>query len=117
VRGRHFYGAVISKKNLQNFEDGLLHDIRMRKSAFDSFVSEVRLYRDKFVAHLDDGRVMPIPKLETAKSAIWYLHHYLVTYEISPKDLRGLAGSTEELTAGYAKCVAQAEEIFRHARH
>jgi len=45
---------------------------------FDAYVDEVRAYRDKFIAHLDEERIMHIPKLRPARKSAEYLYRYLL---------------------------------------
>lgn len=48
---------------------------------FDTYIKEMRSYRDKFVAHLDDDNTAYIPKLEIARKSASYLYDYLLAHE------------------------------------
>lgn len=72
---------------------------------FNSLLDEIRVYRDKFVAHLDDEHVMRIPTLDTALKCVFFLYaHVRAT---APADILGtahLAHLPADLAAYYDAC-------------
>ena len=78
-RGKHYWQKVIS--NPTTFFNGLLHKLDMTKTEFDTYVNEIRTYRDKFVAHLDLEEVMYIPRLTGVQKSVSYLYDYLRAHE------------------------------------
>jgi hypothetical protein len=54
------------------FLAGLLAHLGCTEAHFNVFITEIRAYRDKFVAHLD-SQAMDIPVMDMAKaSALYY---------------------------------------------
>lgn len=53
----------------------------MTETEFNSYLTEMRTYRDKFVAHLDLEEVMHIPKLAVTQKSVCYLNDYLLAHE------------------------------------
>ena len=73
--GRHHWKRVVEDKS--KFEQGLYEYLNITKKDFRFYVKEVLNYRNKFLAHLDDERVMYPPKLKLARNAVLYLYEYL----------------------------------------
>jgi len=107
-RGKHFWANVV--KDPVKFEAGLLKHLALNQAEFDQQIVEVRCYRDKFVAHLDDEMFQKLPWLESAKAAVFFYHSYVVREEAKDGDLSGLPLSLE---TGYDKCVAEADAVLR----
>lgn len=78
-RGQHNWRKVIT--NQTAFFNGLLLAIGKTETAFDSYIEEMKMYRDKFVAHLDSEEVMNIPKLKVARNSVSFLYSYLLANE------------------------------------
>lgn len=57
---------------------GLLTSIRNSQVDFDLYIGKCKVYRDKFLAHLDEELVMHIPDLTAAVDTATYLHNFLV---------------------------------------
>jgi hypothetical protein len=76
------------------------------------YITEMRTYRDKFLAHLDDLRTMNIPFLDTARSAVEFYHRQVVEREASAGDLVGLP---TDLAEYYRHCFEQAQAIYGHS--
>jgi hypothetical protein len=57
---------------------------------------EVRTYRNKFVAHLDDEKVMNIPHLDTGRASVWFYFGYIRDHEAQPADLAGLPADLDD---------------------
>ena len=49
--GKHFWRKIISDSD--GFWEGLLRELGLSEAQFDDYVTQMRTYRDKFVAHLD----------------------------------------------------------------
>lgn len=79
TRGKHYWKKGVS--NQAAFSDGLFQQLEMSENAFNSYVTEMRTYRDKYVAHLDSNERFDIPKLEITKDSAIYLYNYLLDNE------------------------------------
>ncbi len=58
-----------------------MHAVDQTEDEFDSYVEEMKTYRDKFIAHLDSKEVMNIPKLRVARKSVSFLYDYLLANE------------------------------------
>lgn len=76
TRGKHYFGKVVSDATA--FKAGLLSSLQATDVDFDQYIAQMRNYRDKFIAHLDDQNKMHIPSLTIAKKSTIYLYDYLV---------------------------------------
>ena len=108
-QGEHHWRKAI--KDIAGFETALLAHVGLSADGFASYVEELKTYRDKFVAHLDQEKVMHIPHMTVAKKSLWFLHAHVVAHEASPSDLAGLP--TGDMQLAYDGCLSEAEEIFR----
>lgn len=78
-RGKHFWRKIIS--NPTTFFNGLLQELEISGDDLDTYINEMRDYRDKFIAHLDSDKKMNIPRLDIAKKSVSYLYDYLLSNE------------------------------------
>ena len=74
-KGRHHWKRVI--KDPVQFESALYKHLRLSKREYLLYLKKVLRYRDKFIAHLDEDRVMYIPRIKTARNATAFLYDYL----------------------------------------
>jgi len=74
-----------------------------------AYVDEMRTYRDKFLAHLDDLHVMNIPFLDRAQAAVEFCHRYVVQHEAAAGDLVRLP---TDLADYYRHCFDEATAIY-----
>ncbi|MBL3705102.1 hypothetical protein GI582_20590 [Sulfitobacter sp. BDSS02] len=74
----------------KEFYSDMLEEINLNSDQFQDYITGMRTYRDKFLAHLDEERTMHIPKMETAEKAIKFLHGYLVSVDALNSDLAGI---------------------------
>ncbi|MBI2059330.1 MAG: hypothetical protein HYT87_06105 [Nitrospirae bacterium] len=82
-RGKHYWRKVISHPDA--FFQELLGEIGVAESKLDEHIKEMRTYRDKFVAHLDDEEVMQIPTLTITLKSVSCLYDYLLANEGEPE--------------------------------
>jgi hypothetical protein len=79
TRGKHYWKKGVS--NPTAFNNDLLQNLEMSEAAFNSYVTEMRTYRDKYVAHLDSNERFDIPKLDITKDSAIFLYNYLLDNE------------------------------------
>lgn len=60
-KGSHCWAKVVTDSS--RFKAELLRHLGINTDGFADYVSEMRMYRDKFLAHLDDLHVMDVPFL------------------------------------------------------
>ena len=66
--GKHHWQNVATQDPAR-FEADLLDHVGISAAEWEDYLRKIRRYRDKFVAHLDDDRVMRPPRLDYAKLA------------------------------------------------
>jgi hypothetical protein len=86
--GKHHWRKVVS--NQPAFEVGLLAALHISQAEFDEYLKEMRTYRDKFIAHLDDLETMQIPKLDIARGSLIYLYDFMLQHEDGGAYFNGL---------------------------
>jgi hypothetical protein len=79
LKAQHHWSKSVS--NRDPFLAGLYIKTRLGDASFESYRIEVRTYRDKFVAHLDELNKADIPNLQPGIDSVRYLYDYLVTEE------------------------------------
>jgi hypothetical protein len=111
-RAVHYWGKIVSDP--RKFETDLLVKLNLTSHEFETLIDEIRFYRDKFVAHLDEHNEMNFPTLDLLAKAIWFYHAHLVTNEVQPGDLAGIPADTpDKLKRGYNQCIGEAERVFQ----
>jgi hypothetical protein len=106
---KHHWRRVVSAPGV--FEAELLAHLQMDEARLEALIAKMRSYRDQFIAHLDNKRVMHIPELDPAYAAVVFYHWYIVEREARPGDLAGLPG-VFELERGYSECCDDATQIY-----
>ena len=74
-RGKHYWKKVVTDERV--FFTGMLADLGCTEGQFQDYIDEVKTYRNKFVAHLDDANTMVPPYLDKMKDSTFYLYEYL----------------------------------------
>ncbi len=108
-KGKHFWKTVVS--NPDDFCAELMQKLGFTEEQYRSYLGKFKSYRDKFVAHLDNGRTMYTPQLDAAKIAVQHLHAWLVANECHSDLLDPEHSSPERLLAGYEVEKATAKRI------
>lgn len=101
-RGKHHWQKIAP--NPDKFLPQLLAKIKVTENTFQDHCKEMKTYRDKFVAHLDDEQQMQIPKLTLAINSAIYL------YDILQAEYAGVLGSTPKSLRSFYR------ERFAHAK-
>jgi hypothetical protein len=109
--GKHHWRRVVD--NPDRFEADLYTTLGVTAETFAELVKKANNYRDKFVAHLDEERVMLLPALEMAKGAVVFLHGRLVQQGCG--DWLDLPTSTDELERGFAQASTEAQSVYGDA--
>ena len=109
-KGQYHWRRIVTERDQVGFNRGLLDNLGLDETAFQSYIDTMRTYRDKFVAHLDSENNMTVPALDAAKKAVWFYHSHVVNCEAAPGDLAGLGLKLDE---GYEKSEEEAKIVFR----
>jgi hypothetical protein len=112
-RAQHHWAKIVSDKT--RFERELLAHLKTDAATFQTYRDEMRAYRDKFVAHLDELHEMQVPKLENARTSIEFYHAHVVSNEAQAGDLAGLPTTTAaELRQYHDQWTAEATRVYQH---
>jgi hypothetical protein len=79
-------GTASFRTRDQFFTDLLAH-LRTNRTAWDEYIEKSRLYRDKFLAHLDSKRTMYPPELGLAIEATVFLGRFLQLHHPESKGI------------------------------
>jgi hypothetical protein len=102
--GEHHWHRVVADRALRaRFKKDLYKTLGVRGDEFTSTINEVKHYRDKFVAHLDEERTMLLPAMELARKAVLFLDERLAPQ--LPDEWRGLPASAEQRASQQAESV------------
>jgi hypothetical protein len=96
------------------FEADLHAHLNLTATEFQQKLEQIRFYRNKFVAHLDEYNEMNIPTLNLLQQSVWFYYDHLLTNEVEPGDLAGIPTDTpQKLNLGYRQCIDEAIQVFR----
>ena len=79
ARGKHYYSMTVAGPT--QFKREMLAHLAATEVAFADYVDQMRTYRDKCVAHLDDLNTFHVPDLTIAKSSTIFLYQRLLAQE------------------------------------
>ncbi len=78
-KSKHFWKKGISDSEV--FLSGLLNKLEMNEEEFDNYITKMRTYRDKYIAHWDLDEKVTVPRLDITKKSALYLYTYLLDHE------------------------------------
>jgi hypothetical protein len=111
-RAVHHWRKIVTDP--AKFEADLLAHLNLTPDDFQQLIGNVRFYRDKFVAHLDEHNTVDVPTLDLLEKALGFYHAHIVTNEVQPGDLAGIPTDTPaKFNLGYKQCVDEAAQVFR----
>lgn len=109
-RSKHHFARVMPEA--ATLLAGLTAALGMDEAAYGALIAGVREYRDKFVAHLDDQRVMNVPAMQPLLDSAIFLYDTLCTNEATVVHLTGLQPDAKEF---YDKRFAEVLAEYRRA--
>ncbi len=108
-KGKHRWSRIVSDPQ---FQQKLLQRLNLTEDQFDGYVKQMRDYRDWFIAHLDDERVMHPPRMRIARKSIAFLYDHLRQVEDTTNVLQDSRQSAEQF---YRFWFGQGrQEYFKH---
>jgi hypothetical protein len=78
---RHAWRRVIPADKREEFFVGMLTAVGKTAAEWDAYIDPFKLYRDKFIAHLDSERTMCPPVLDAALEALIFYMDYLKDHD------------------------------------
>lgn len=107
VRGKHHWSKVVRDKVA--FEARLLQQLGKDAAEWETHIKDMRLLRDKFIAHLDDELEMTLPVMDLAKASTIYLYDYLLANENEGGVFHDAPPSAEDW---FEKLSAEAKAVY-----
>ncbi|MCP5358872.1 MAG: hypothetical protein H7A06_12070 [Pseudomonadales bacterium] len=74
-KAKHYWKKSV--KNPDELYSSILTAANVTESEFEQYIGEMREYRDKFLAHLDEANLMHIPHLDIAISTSISIYNHL----------------------------------------
>lgn len=108
-RGNHYWRKIVYYGKHSRFEEELHCKLNMTSNNFDNYIKEIRSYRDRFLAHLDDDERMDIPRLESACKAVEFYHAHIIQHEANGFNISPWA---LDLPTYFDCCLAEAKAIY-----
>ena len=105
---KHAWEKMVTDQ--EQFAANLLAQLDMEQRDFDESLSELRTYRDKFLAHLDLREIMQIPVMDLVKNSVIYYYDYLLQFE---NDGTTFEDQPQGLAAYYHQCEEEGREFCR----
>lgn len=96
LKAKHHWSKSVTDSD--QFTAGLYQKLGIDETAFEDYRLDVREYRDKFVAHLDELNQAKIPRLQPVIDSVQYLYEYLVQVE---DDLNAFPDAPQSARAYY----------------
>ena len=111
---RHHWRRIVRADTDQHrFLADLLHDTGLTLHQWKRYLDEMRVYRNKFVAHLDDQNVMNVPSLEVALKCVLFLYSHLrTTFPASSFVTPHTATLPQDLAAYHLDCRNEARAAY-----
>ncbi len=101
-KGEHHWRRVIDDHD--RFEADLYTTLNVTADVFGELIENVKHYRDKFVAHLDEERTMRPPILVLPKKSVVFLYGHLVQH-----------ATAERLDREFAQAIQKAQTVYDEA--
>jgi hypothetical protein len=112
-KGKHHWQRVID--NHDRFEADLYATLSVSVDDFGEMIEKARRYRNKFVAHLDDERMMHPPILDVPKKSVAFLHERLLQRVNLTDAWRLLPTTAAKLEQGYEQAFQEAWSVYDDA--
>ena len=105
-RAKHHWQKVV--RDSASFMEQLTAHLRITEAMFVEYIGEMRVYRDKFIAHLDDGNQMDIPNLSIAIKSAQFLYQWLLENE---DDCDAYHGEVANSVTYFRRLYAEAQQL------
>ena len=79
LRAKHYWSKSVTDPDA--FSNELYAHIGLSAAEFEAYRLELRTYRDKFVAHLDEVNDTKIPSIQPAIDSVRFLYAYMLAVE------------------------------------
>ena len=110
-RAKHDWRKSVADQ--ETFLAALLAHLRLTEQMFNEYIDEVRTYRDKFVAHLDEEDRMNIPNLAPVIKSAQFLYQHLRVVE---DDCNAFQDAPLDATIYFRSFMEEARAIYASKR-
>jgi hypothetical protein len=107
-KGQHHWSKVIESPD---FLKTMLADLEVNLTQLDDCIKEMRTYRDRFVAHLDNDEEMQIPKFEIPYKSTVYLYDTLRSQQYACTNFKVSSHSGAEVYDYYLEIAQKAYSL------
>jgi hypothetical protein len=90
------------------FRAALLRHLGMNEDEFEKHRIQVRVFRDKFVAHLDDAEEYIVPNFDVPLKAVLFMFEYVTAWALK----QGLQVYGAGLQAEYEACLEEGKAAY-----
>ena len=108
-RAKHDWRKTVTDHDL--FFAKLLDHLRLTEEFFEGYITEMRTYRDKFIAHLDEENRMDIPNMSPAIKSAQFLYRWMVEKE---DDCNAFWDAPDSPVVYFQKFMSQARSTYAH---
>jgi hypothetical protein len=114
--GEHHWRRVVDDPN-RRFKTDLCTTLGVTAAEFAKLIAEVKNYRNKFVAHLDEERTMRFPMMAQPMKAVEFLFERLAREARSLEDWQrgSLPTTVAQLDWVYMQAFQQAQTVYAEA--
>lgn len=106
-RDPHYWANVVTAPSA--FERQLYGRIIIAPPVFAIYRKAFRHYRDKFVAHLDDDRLMALPNMDVARAAVEIYYEHVLIHEAKRVTAKTFPA---DLTKYHSDCYYDALDVY-----
>ncbi len=113
IKSKHGWEYVVGKvlnEDVAKFRSGMLTALGVSDDEFEIQRKKIRVYRDKFVAHLDEERTAYLPSFDLALEAAIFLVAHI--REWSKDNGHFVSDPSHTLRDEYNECFAEASAIY-----
>ena len=103
----HVVGTTMGE-NPALFRAALLQHLGMNEDEFEKHRIQVRVFRDKFVAHLDDAEEHVVPNFDVPLKAVLFMFEYATAWALK----KGMQVYGPGLRAEYDICLSEARKTY-----
>lgn len=113
-KGHHHWNKLVRPDVEQRqFLAELLHILEVNDAAWRKYLDEFRVYRDKFVAHLDTEELARIPQFDMALQSTYFLYSRLLAdAPAGTFDMPRRVNLPRDLPTYFASCQADARAAY-----
>lgn len=109
LKAKHHWSKTITDQ--PDFLHQMYGACGLNQQTFEDYRLEVRAYRDKYVAHLDEDASLSVPRLRHAIATAKFLYDYLVTVE---DNVSALVDAPDTANARYREHLLEGRTVHQH---